>query len=252
MKTAKHKLLNILKKIITFTWSSTWKAKNGNSLKQTSLTPLTSSAAPLWFTSACELSLYRFKKCLCGNDITQLIIQGEPSAIELQRSWFAIYEEFLDGMADRQGKYKVKLLSQVVTLKFNYGLVQLCLACLSKAYVKEVVEKLRGLIRCGDLDPENFKAYMNDITVIRNRTNRWLQQVEEKETELSIIEQKISPGEQVTEKHFDALISTVERYIHFYIDEEKTTVSRFIEHYKAMMAESERMENEINKQKSAR
>lgn len=246
LKLLKKTLLNILKKIIALISSFIKKCKNGNSSK-----PRTHSAtectAAKWYTTTTELPLNKFINCLCDDDLLMLVISGDPNPHDLQKAWFYIYEEFLDGMADKEGVHKIRLHSKIVKCKFDYELIQLCIECLSKAYVRSIAEKLKTLVRCGELNPEDMNSYFNDLRVAKTRSNKLLQQIEEKQAELKVLESRESTGEKVSKKHFDSLIASVSIYTKFHIDKKNVSVSEFVEYYSSMRDQSEAIQKEMNK-----
>ncbi len=161
-----------MRKRIKLIWSSIWKPKSGNTSKQTLPFHWYRSAGRL-YDSASSLTLDRFIKCAVNSDLTQLQINpldAIPATNTPIRPGQSIYEEFLDGMQDKEGMRKSKLLGKINNLEFTYELIQLVARFLTIGYHPEVIETLRKHMRVtGNFNPDNQEEYKNDIQVILNR-----------------------------------------------------------------------------------
>ena len=214
-------------------------SRNGNSSALTSPSPITSPAGRIYTTTS-SLPLNKFIVCLCDNDLSQLIIEGNPPQGELVAAWYNLYEEFLDAMQDKEGVHKIRLLETINKLQLRHDLIVLCVSRLRVAFNEEVLNTLRGLIHVsGSFDTNDSEAYYRNLQVIENRLGTIRLQIEEKKAEYAVLTNKDEEGSKPTRKNFDSLIAQVERFTHFHIDEEKTTVSRFCQHYVAMKEISE-------------
>ena len=59
-----------------------------------------------YYNSINKLPLANFVDCLCDNDFNALVIQGEPSAIELVEAWAKILDEYNDLLGQSNDEYK--------------------------------------------------------------------------------------------------------------------------------------------------
>lgn len=229
----------------------TWKAKNGNISKLPSLQASASTMAGKLYDSISKLTLDRFIRCACENDLQALFIDENDFVLtpEVIAVWEPIHEAFLDGMKDKEGLYKIRLMGKINHLEFNYQLIQLCIKFLSQAYDKEVVEIMQRIVRVGDFNPENMDSYRNDCQVVLNRAQMLLIQIEEKRAELAVIHKDETPGQKTTRKQFTQLITAVSIYTKFHINAKEIMVDEFIEYYQSRVESILALEAQYEKSK---
>lgn len=192
-----------------------------------------------------DLKLHKFIACLCDGDFSVLIIEGEPSELELILCWEKVYEAFLDAMKDRDGLHRMRLKAQINHLEFNYKFIHLCLERLQVGYSAFVEECLRRLIRVdGSLNPEDQDRYFRALEVVRGRAQRLQVEIGEKKAEEAILEKGMSATRvRPTKEHFDNLIGQVSRFMHFYIDRRRISTGEFVSFYVQMRQEADAISN---------
>lgn len=228
-----------------------WKAKSGNISTLPQQPNSESSLAGKLFDSISTLTMDRFIKCACDGDMSQLFIDENeyrltPKVIQV---WSNIHEAFLDGMNDKAGMYKLRLIGQINHLEFVYKLIQICVQYLSVAYDPEILQHLQKHVLVGAFNPEDAQGYVNDLRVVLARAQGILATIEEKNAELSIIQKQETPGEKTSRKQFDQLISQVSIFVKFHIDKKETSVSEFIEYYTARRETNEALEDQYKNKK---
>lgn len=238
-----------MQQLIKSIWLFIWKGSSGNT--STPKQPQTSeSQAGKWFSSITELTLYRFIKCHCTDDLSQLKISGNVSHETLESAWGVIYEQFLDGMKDTEGVHKIRLLAKINNLEFTYRLIQLCVQFLCQAYDREIIEILQKHIRVtGEFNPEDQQGYFEDLQVVLNRAQKLLVEIGNKKAEYATLKGKEQKGQDATEKDFDRLIAQVSIYAKFHIDKKVIMVSEFVEYYTSMRENYEALEEQYEKSK---
>lgn len=223
-----------------------WRGKYGSTFPQKSHSGSAFPSVKL-YTTISQLTLDRFIKCLCDKDLNQLIEQGAPDQKLLELVWADVHEQFVDGMKDKEGAYKIKLLAEINRLQFNYELINLCVKFLSVGYDKDVVEALRKHVRCGDFNPEDQQSYFKTLQIIINRAQKLQVDIEYKKAEYAALNTGETGGEGFTRKHFDRLISQVSIFAKFHIDKKVVMVSEFIEYYISMRESYEAIKKENDK-----
>jgi hypothetical protein len=227
----------------------TWKARSGNTSTLPQLQKSASSLEGKLFDSITSLTLERFIRVACENDYSALFIDPKEFVLtaELGKVWTDIHEAFLDGMKDKEGIHKLRLVGKINHLQFVYEHIHLCVKYLSIAYDPEVVAYLQAHVMVGVLNPEDAVGYINSLQIILNRAQMILFQIQEKQAELKVIQGSEKPGEKTTRKHFDQLIAGVSIYAKFHINKKEISVSEFIEYYTARREHFEAMEKEYSK-----
>lgn len=204
------------------------------------------------YDSASTLTLDRFISCAVDGNLKQLQINPLDEFLEeyLITIWESIYEQFLDGMENREGIHVYKLHGKINYLNFTYKLIHLCVKYLQMAYDPEILDLLKPHIRVtGQFNPDDKPSYFQDLQVILNRAQRMLLDIENKKAELAVIEKRQKPAEKATRKQFDQLIAQVSIYAKFHIDKKIVTVSEFIEYYVARKQNYEALEEQYEKSK---
>ena len=151
------------------------------------------------------MPLYLFINSLCESDVKYLIIEGDVPHETLIAAWDNIYIEFLDGMTDKSGSYKLKLSSRINKLKFDVQLIELCILRLNISFNPEILEILKGCVQVtGEFNVEDQDGYFKNLQAIRNRLGRMRHEIIEKEAELKLIT-KGDPGSGApTKQQFDS------------------------------------------------
>lgn len=192
------------------------------------------------------LPLINFINCLCDNDLSFIVISGNPSIETLQRAWGVIYEQFLDGMKDREGIRRLRLMGKINHLNFIYELVHLCVRFLEQAYDREILDILRRHIAIvGEFNPEDVAQYFKDLQNLLTRAQSIKAQILDKTAEYAALGGK--PGQKATTEQFNRFIAQVSIYTKFHIDKRVVTIAEFIGYYDIMRETEEAMQSQLNK-----
>ena len=229
-----------------------------NNIKQTSRSSWRGTSGPLSTLTeepACpsgrlygfqELTLDRFIRCLCDDDLSYLVMEGDFPRETLQSAWAVIYEQFLDGMKDKEGIRRLRLMGKINHLNFIYELVHLCVRFLEQAYDREILDILRRHIALvGAFNPEDMEGYFKDLQNLLTRAQSIKAQILDKTAEYAALGGK--PGQKVTAEQFGRLIASVSIFAKFHIDKKSVTIAEFINYYMNMRETSDAIEEQKNK-----
>lgn len=243
-----------MRKKIKLIWQFICKASSGITSKPKQPRSLVCLTGRL-YDSASLLTLDRFIKCACDNDLSQLKINPSDSIPELslKQTWEAIYEQFIDGVQDAEGIQKTKLNGKINHMVFTYELIQLSAKFLAQAYHPEVIERLRRHIRVtGNFNFDNREEYFHDIQIILNRAQGIQADIENKKIEYKMLMAGGKVNLKTTQRQFDQLIAQVSIYAKFHIDKKIVTVSEFIEYYTSRRESFEALEEQYQQAKNKR
>ena len=244
-----------MQKRIKLIWSFIVKGVSGNTTTQQQPPVLVSITGKLYDTTSL-LTLDRFTKCACDNDLDQLKVNPSDNIpeITLKQLWETLFEQFLDGVQDSEGAQKSKLIGKINNLKFTYELIQFSVKALQYGYERgifdrEIIQTLQKHVRVNGFDnPKDPVAFNHDLQIILN----WAQGIQidilTKEKEYEMLQAGAKMGEKTTRKQFDQLITSVSIYAKFHIDKRIVTVSEFIEYYTSRRESFEAMEEAHAKQ----
>ncbi|MBS1915661.1 MAG: hypothetical protein JST87_05250 [Bacteroidetes bacterium] len=198
------------------------------------------------YNSTSDLPLYKFIKCICNNDLSQLVISGKVPDHVLSETWVKIYGEYLEGMKDKMGAHKLRLVSHINDLQFTYDMIQLCVKRMKIAPSQPAIDFISTHIMVFGLkfNTEDMQGYMNDLKVVEGRSQTLLLHIAEKKQEYELLEGKSVDGDnvQITEKHFDSMIAQLSIYAKFHVDKRQFTVNEFCELYKSATEHAEAIE----------
>src|SRR4051812_35478289 len=88
--------------------------------------PASAPRAGRWYTGIQELPLRKCINTIVTGKLQELIIDGEVDMNTLMIAWMPMYEAFLDGMQDKNGRQRTKDLSTLERYKWEFELIQLC------------------------------------------------------------------------------------------------------------------------------
>lgn len=192
------------------------------------------------------MPLSRFIKAAVTHDLRLLVISGKPADEDLVIAWSTIWQEFLDGMQDKKGQYKVKLMNEVDKLGYDYRVIQMCVQRLSFGPAPWAVEQLRRRVRvCGDFNPEDQAQYFQQLLVVMNQSQSMKHRLTEKQAELDIVYKKEGAGGPLTFQQFDTLLARVSLFAKFQINRRETMTSEFIELYKEMKSQEAALQQQL-------
>lgn len=226
----------------------TWKARSGNTTAPIMPLPLVSITAGMLFDSTASLSLDRFIKCSVFGDLNQLKVNAADNIpeITLKQIWDSIYEQFVDGIQDKEGIEKTRIMGKINHLKFTYELIQLSAKFLETAFHPEIIQVLSKHIRVtGNFNPDNIIEYRRDIQILLNRAQGIQADIQSMEAGLRMVKMGDNVTPKSTLKQFDQLVAQVSIYAKFHVDKKLVSVGEFIEYYSSMRNSQEAIE-EIN------
>lgn len=101
------------------------KGQNTSSSKQVPPSQQGSQSYVL-FQSITKLHLFRYKDCAVYDNLSALIISGEPPRKALEMAWLEIQQQFADAVGDAEYSNYVRMAKEVTLLNCTYTQIQLC------------------------------------------------------------------------------------------------------------------------------
>jgi len=203
-----HKTLPIRKK-------SKWRSSKKDRDSASSDSQVTFQKEPVKLLSRCsEVTMSKFIACICDNDLSQLIITGELSPLELAEAWASLFYEYCDLAEATETKYRAMLISEIRFSKMKATVCQGWLALLSVCYFKEAADALKIMgFEDFELNPENEEQYREDIMHITGEINLLRMQIKIKEAEFSaILESQSTTSDKIDRKYFSTIFFRINNY----------------------------------------
>lgn len=184
------------------------------------------------YQSCYDLPLSRFIRIMCERDYSALIKEqgGELPADEiLQERWNSIYQQYLDLSGAGEENHILVLTMEVNQLFFRYTAITESVALMRKGYrYDELVTILKQAGYNFQFNHNDPSSFYKDLDRVTTRVKALLVQLEQKKIQLEALEKKDSENTQDKRAAFDQWLVTLSKWSHYHIDEDQTTVSRFV------------------------
>jgi hypothetical protein len=234
---AKKKKLNI--------WPFGEKETNSSSLKQDLPLPQGDQSAK-YYQSISNLPLNRYKDCLLNENLSALIISGQPTGQQLTEAWGKISQEYADAMGDHEYKLYLKLFKDVHLINATIEQVKICVTQLEvvlvlpdsipeKAMYRDFYSKeVNGLLLTQFFfDFNNIETYRKNLQRCLNRSKGIKLELDMVMARYEAIKQKYEEGKKPDETYFDAILITLSDAAGYHLTD-GITVFEFCERIKRL------------------
>src|SRR5581483_8044992 len=127
------------------------------------------------YRSIHSLPLINFITCICDDDLTALICEGNATNEQLAAAWETIYNEYLEAIKDENSEYIDKLTRDYNLLHTKHNVIKLLVDALTFAPVDYLIEQLKRWYELPVvLDPKDKPAFKKALALISARNQRWL------------------------------------------------------------------------------
>lgn len=199
--------------------------------------------AAILHTSIDDLLLSKFIACLCKQEYTQLVIDGEATLPDLLEAWSNLYAQFLDLMGDSESEYMLQLQKEIGLLTFKISTVQSILEVLWIIHDDRLVEVLKAFgFDTRKLTRDNGE-YRKELTRISNRLAKFRLRLQERTNELIAYQDSKGEGEEketINETYFTKQLARLSRFQGYRLRANEITVAEFgavfkeyLNHFKA-------------------
>jgi hypothetical protein len=147
--------------------------------------------------SCSTLSLHAFIKAYCNDDLSGLIISGNPSQEEAKEAWEEIYTDYSTLINSNFSEAYLEMAKQAGILQCHILYTENAVFYLTYRYDQEIIDELRRLGYEINYDPEDLKQQerqLNRITSLLKTKKFDLEQLQDQITRL----EKTSSGKKQT------------------------------------------------------
>lgn len=191
-------------------------------------------ASPSWklYRRLTDIPLDRLITCFCDDDLSALVIAGDPALDELQAAWELIREDFEDRMKSSTQTEIQHLVRDINLYQTQYNCVKTICDLLAYFPVITLVNELMPILTemLGfpiELDPADKKAFAQGLECAMGHATRYL-------TEAMTMAAQLPPDPDAGKKkvrigheYFDEVIVALSRYNKYKISKRDTTGSEF-------------------------
>jgi hypothetical protein len=186
----------------------------------------------------CPLSV--FKGVINENDYKFIQISGEYIETEAEKSWLHLYDQYTDALKSKSNNMIFALKKQLYILSAEYQIINNCLFAIQEFYNCNLInfeDKFDLTYFIKTINDYNYrfddsKNIGDEIIRVKKQLNNKLNQINRLQKDLEKYQQQ---GGSFTDT-----IAAVEVFIKFQIDENKTTVKKFVSYYNQMISANER------------
>lgn len=198
------------------------------------------------YKSCSDLPLIRFIRCICDDDLRQLIIEGEATQYELSEGWQTIYQEYIELSGNTGTDYVATLTAEIAQLFFKYTAISEAVELSRKYRYDNIIKMLKDEGYRFPFDHNDPVAYHKDLDRVLNRAKTLLVQREQKEAQLAKL-QEGQKDDKITRVHFDNRLNALSIHYKHHINEHEISVSRYVGLLNQYFKDCEKMDQHVGR-----
>lgn len=179
------------------------------------------------YKTCSDLPLIRFIRCICDNDLQQLVIEGEATEDELVDGWQVLYQEYIELSGNTATDYQATLTSEIAQLFYKYTSITEAVELSRKYRYDEIILMLKKEGYNFQFNHNDPVSYHKDLDRVLNRAKSLLVQKEQKEAQLAKL-QEGQQGEKISRIHFDNRLNALSIHYKHHINEHDISVGRYV------------------------
>ena len=175
------------------------------------------------------IPLENFIRCLCDNDLTALIIEGQATDDELSAVWSRLYDEYSDKMSDEDGSYLKSLVRDINMTETKVLVIGSLCRMLDYCYSFELHEELNKWTGMKQpLQPGDTEGNSKILLHIVGRASKWQMDAQNLRKEFGEMAENKSNVDGYSRDYFDGWIVALSRHNKYHVNRYETMVSEFI------------------------
>lgn len=207
--------------------------------------PGTPSTENMILATTCDqISIRNFKKAMCLDDLSGLILSGVPSPEDLSGAWRSLQEDYSMRIKTDDSNYIVQTASEISQLQAHIMYVENAVLHLR---VRERQDFVDELVKMGyQLE---FKGHTEDWD---HQLDRVLGQLKTVVFDLEILVdeykrlQSTGSGEKMSVEDFDENVSMLAKYQGYHLNQDTTMMDEYIAVFNNCMRESRRAQKQLS------
>jgi len=198
------------------------------------------------YKTCSDLPLIRFIRCICDDDLKQLIIEGDATDDELKEVWQAIYQEYIELSGTTATDYQTTITAEISQLFFKHTAIVEAVELSRKYRYDEIIAMLKKEGYNFQFNHNDLPSYHKDLDRVLNRAKTLLVQREQKEAQLARL-QEGQKGDRITRVHFDNRLNALSIHYKHHINEHEITVSRYVGLLNQYFKDCEKLDNDARR-----
>lgn len=166
---------------------------------------------PKILSKCSEVTMEQFIKCICDNDLKQLITEGEAAAEQLAQAWTNLFLEYCELAEAHEAKHRVILEGQIMLFTRKNEICQAWLTIITHRPSVKLNEALQ-MFYDYTLDSSDPKQYKKDIAQIHSELIAERFDIKVKQAELEAIKNSSTKSDTVDRKYFTTVFTRINNY----------------------------------------
>lgn len=187
----------------------------------------------------CPMS--RFIEGLCDKNYRALIIEGEPTEVELNQGWADIVSLYTEKVFTPEQKMQLHLTRTVLMLQLTLQQINTILEALTKYYAAPLANQLNTLLNTRFVfDPSDKLGYYKTLQAAQTRSKGIQMNLNMKQDALKALEKK-DKGTQVSDRdYFIKMKVALEDMSQIHFDFSSLTVAEYCERLSQAVQQSKK------------
>ena len=169
----------------------------------------------------------QFRQCLEHNNISALIVEGEPTAEQLAEAWASLFLEYCDLSEAHEATHRVYLHCEIETLKIKLDICQAWVDIISIRPSLKINEALWTVGYEFDLDVTKPEEYKADLARINAELRSLRFDIKVKQAEYSALEKSPTEHDTFDVKYFSTIYTRINNYYKYNAVNDQTTVEMY-------------------------
>ena len=174
-----------------------------------------------------ETTMGQFRQCLEHNNISALIVEGEPTAEQLAEAWASLFLEYCDLSEAHEATHRVRLWAEIEALKIKLNICQSWVDIISFMPSTEINKALWIVGYEFELDKNKPAQYKEDIARINAELRSLRLDIKIKEAEYSAIEKSPNSSDTIDVKYFSTIYTRINNYYKYNAVNDQTKVEMY-------------------------
>lgn len=196
------------------------------------------------------MPLSKYISAKVDGNLQGLVIEGNPSPDDLEKSWLAIEMECIDLVGTVEQKAEIKLKKDIDILEANLVICEVCIFQLSNAYHPDFEMYLNNILKANiKLEPSDPVKYHALLKNCWNRSRGVKINLDLKVIEFNAIKEKLAKqgkGQPYTREYFATMLITLSDYSQYQVHD-TITVFEYYDRLRRLIAHNAEMEKRNKK-----
>ena len=169
----------------------------------------------------------QFRQCLEHNNISALIVEGEPTAEQLAEAWASLFLEYCDLSEAHETTHRRRLLYEIEVLKKKAILCQSWVDVISIVPSAPINNALWIVGYEFELNPDNPEQYKADIARINAELTDLRFTIKVKQAEYNALEKSPTEHDTFDVKYFSTIYTRINNYYKYNAVNDQTKVEMY-------------------------